>query len=130
MSIETGSKSRPLSLLSAVERRFNTNCSFSHLLAVQDQWNNSGETQELFMMLYFSLLGGLLLLNASAIAQTACRQAIGRVVERSDTFTVVSISLPSQPASVAATAVIANNPRAAGAYVFSLYELVGSDSEP
>jgi hypothetical protein len=61
------------------------------------------------------------------LAQTACRQASGKLVERRDTFTILSITLPSQPTSIAATAVVANSNRRTGAYVFTLSKLLALD---
>jgi hypothetical protein len=81
------------------------------------------------MRLCFVVLGGLLMFSTSVVAQTACRQASGKVMERRDTFTILSITLPSQPTTIAATAVVANSNRRAGAYVFTLSKLRALDSQ-
>lgn len=82
------------------------------------------------MKLYFVFLSGLLLFGTAVAAQTACRQASGKVVERRDTFTILSITLPSQPSSMAAIAIVSNSNRRAGAYVFTLSKLIASDEPP
>jgi hypothetical protein len=74
-------------------------------------------------------LGGLLILATSVVAQTECREANGRVVERRDGFTILSITLPSQPSSLAAIAVVANSHRRTGAYVFTLSKLLVLDPQ-
>jgi len=81
------------------------------------------------MRLCSVFLGGLLMFSTSLVAQTACRQASGVVIEGRDTFTILSITLPSQPTSIAATAVVANSNRRAGAYVFTLSKLRALDSQ-
>jgi hypothetical protein len=63
---------------------------------------------------------------STAAAQSACRQATATVLEHRQAFTVLSLTLPSKPTSVAAMAVIPNAGRLAGAYVFSLSQLVGT----
>jgi hypothetical protein len=79
------------------------------------------------MKLYFVFLSGLLLFGTALAGQTACRQASGKVVERRDTFMILSITLPSQPSSMAAIAIVSNSNRSAGAYVFTLSKLIASD---
>jgi hypothetical protein len=81
------------------------------------------------MKLCFWFLGGLLMFVTSANAQTACRGANGKVVEHSDTFTILSVTLPSQPTSIAAIAVVANTKRHTGAVVFTLSKLRVLDPE-
>jgi hypothetical protein len=73
--------------------------------------------------LVFSL-GALLVLSACVLAQTTCREANSKVVERRDRFTILSITLPSQPSFIAATAVVVNSHRHSGAYVFTLTKLL------
>jgi hypothetical protein len=80
------------------------------------------------MRLRFVFLGGWLLFSTSVVAQTACRQASGKVIERRDTFTILSINLPSRPTPIAATAVVANSNRRTGAYVLALSTLRALDS--
>ena len=74
-------------------------------------------------------LGGLLILTTSVVAQTECRDANGRVVERRDGFTMLSITLPTQPSFKSALAVVANSPRRRGAYVFMLSKLLVLDPQ-
>ncbi len=75
----------------------------------------------------FVSMAGLLMVGTSVVAQTACRQTTGKVVEHRDTFTIVSITLPSQPSSLAAIAVVSDSYRPAGAYVFTLSKFLSSD---
>ena len=79
------------------------------------------------MKLCFVFLSGLLVFGTSVGGQTACRQANGKVVERRDTFTILSITLPSQLSSTAAIAIVSNSNRRAGAYVFTLSKLLAPD---
>jgi len=81
------------------------------------------------MKLCFVFLSGVLLFATAAAGQKACRQASGEVIERRDKFTILSITLPSQPSSIAAVAVVANSRRRAGAYVFTLTKLLALDSK-
>lgn len=81
------------------------------------------------MKRYFVFLSGLLLFGTAVAGQTVCRQASGKVVERRDTFTILSITLPSQPSSMAAIAIVSNSNRRAGAYVFTLSKLIASDPQ-
>src|SRR5215469_4931623 len=81
------------------------------------------------MRLCIWFLGSLLMFSTSLLAQTACRQANSKLVERRDGFTILSINLPSQPSSIAATAVVANSSRRMGAYVFTLSKLLAVDSQ-
>jgi hypothetical protein len=78
------------------------------------------------MKLYFVFLSGLLFFGAAVAGQTVCRQASGKVVERRDPFTILSITLP-QPSSMAAIAIVSNSNRRAGAYVCTLSKLIASD---
>jgi hypothetical protein len=79
-------------------------------------------------LLGFSL-GGLLMLSTSIVAQTTCREADAKVVEQRDRYTILSITLPSQPSSIGAMAVVANSHRRAGAYVFTLSKLLALNPE-
>jgi hypothetical protein len=79
------------------------------------------------MKVYFTFLSGLLLFSTAVAGQTVCRQASGKVVERRHTFTILSITLPSRPSSMAAIAIVSNSNRRAGAYVFTLSKLTVSD---
>jgi hypothetical protein len=81
------------------------------------------------MRLLVLSLGGLLVLSASVVAQTTCRAASGRIVERGDLYTIMRVTLPSPPASLTAMAVIANSHRRAGAYVFTLSKLLASNPQ-
>ena len=80
------------------------------------------------MKLGFLFLGSLMF-STSVVAQTACRQANSKVVGRRDGLSILSIRLPSQPSSIAATAVVANGSRRTGAYVFTLSNLLALDSQ-
>lgn len=81
------------------------------------------------MRLCILFLGSLVMFSTSAVAQTACRQANSKVVERRGGYTILSLILPSQPSSIAATAVVANSPRQTGAYVFTFSKLLAMDSQ-
>lgn len=69
----------------------------------------------------------LALLTSSLCAQSVCRQVTGNVVERRDTYTILAVSLPSPSGFVAARAVIPNSDQPAGAFVFTLSSLTGSE---
>ena len=79
------------------------------------------------MKLCFVFLSGLLLFGTAVAGQTACRQASGKVIERRDPFTILSLNLPTQQSSMAAIAIVSNSHRPAGAYVFTLSKLLASD---
>lgn len=70
----------------------------------------------------------MLLFGTAVDGQTGCPLASGKVVERRDTFTIFSITLPSQLSSMPAIAVVSNSKHRAGAYVFTLSKLIASDS--
>jgi hypothetical protein len=70
----------------------------------------------------------LLFLPCSALAQSACRQASASITEHREAFTVFSVVLPSPSGSISAQALVPNNGHnPAGAFVFSLSRLVGSE---
>ena len=71
----------------------------------------------------------LVLFPCSVMAQSVCRQATASVIDHREAFTIFSVSLPSHSGPVAAKAVIPNNHHPAGAFVFSLSRLVGSEPE-
>jgi hypothetical protein len=75
------------------------------------------------------VVAGLATFAASGVAQSVCRQAKANIVERHEAFTIVSVLLPSLSRSVAAKALIPNTDQPAGAFVFSLSTLVGSEPE-
>lgn len=81
------------------------------------------------MRLRILVLGSLLMISTSVVAQTVCRQANGKVVERREGFTILSISLPSQPSSIAAIALVADSHRRTGAYVFTLSKVQREDPQ-
>ncbi len=75
-----------------------------------------------------TLLTCLLFVPCSGLAQSACRRAPASVTEKHEAFTVFSILLPSPSGPIAAQALLPQsrqNP--AGAFVFSLSRLVGSE---
>jgi hypothetical protein len=74
-----------------------------------------------------ALLSSLLLLPHSLVAQSTCRQAPATAVEHSQAFTVYTVPLPTRPRPFVAKAFVPNAGSPAGAFVFSLSTLVGSD---
>jgi hypothetical protein len=79
------------------------------------------------MKTYLALVGYLALLPFTLTPQEACLQAPATVIERRESFTVFSVSLPSRLGRLTAKAVIPNANRPAGAFVFSLSALAGSE---
>jgi hypothetical protein len=77
----------------------------------------------------FAFASYLALFPCWVLAQSACRQATASVVEHREAFTILSISLPSQSGHVTAKAAIPNDHHPAGAFVFSLSRLVGSEPD-
>jgi hypothetical protein len=77
----------------------------------------------------FEFAACLALFPCWGLAQSACRQATASVIEHREAFTIFSVSLPSQSGYVTAKAVIPNDHHPAGANVFSLSGLVGSEPE-
>ena len=69
----------------------------------------------------------LAFLTSSLCAQSACRQATANVVERRDTYTIFSVTLPSRSGFVDARAVIPASNQPAGAFVFTFSSLTGSE---
>ena len=74
-----------------------------------------------------ALVSGLLLVSYSLVAQSTCRQAPATAVEHSQAFTIYTVSLPARPRPFVAKAFVPNAGAPAGAFVFSLSTIVGSD---
>ena len=79
------------------------------------------------MKTHLALIGSLLLLPYSLTAQSACRQATTISVEHSQAFTMFTVFLPSRPRPFLAKALIPDTDSPAGAFVFSLSTLVGTE---
>lgn len=74
-------------------------------------------------------LAVVVVLTSVAVAQSACRQAPGQVIERGPGFTIQKVTLPSDPNTLDAKAIIPNTPSPAGAVVFSFSTLSDRDGQ-